>query len=75
MGQIDKIVQFHISRLNDRNPDVQLKTIRELELLGEQAESAMPALQQLFKSTENEEVKKAAQRAGLTIYTKSKESK
>ena len=65
---MDRVVQFHISRLKDRSLEVQLNTIQELKLLGAQAESAMPALRELFETSENIEVKKAAQDAGLVIY-------
>lgn len=68
MSQIDKIVQFHINRLKDRSTDVKLNTIRELELLGAQAEAAMPALRELFEVSDDVEVKRAAQRAGLAIF-------
>ena len=68
MSQTDKIVEYHISRLKDRNPDVQVSTCRELELLGDRAESALSALEQLHNSTTNEDVRLAAQRAGLIIF-------
>lgn len=74
MSQIEKIVQFHINRLKDKSVEVQLKSIQELQLLGAQAEAAMPALRELFETSENAEVKRAAQQAGITIYTKSKEA-
>lgn len=74
MSQIDKIVQFHINRLKDRSVEVQLKSIHELQLLGAQAESAMPALRELFETSENVDVKRAAQQAGIVIFTKSKEA-
>lgn len=75
MSQIEKIVQFHISRLKDRSVEVQLNTIRELELLGAQAEAALPALKELFETTEDENVQRAAQRAGYTIFQKVKEQR
>jgi hypothetical protein len=74
LSQIEKIVQFHINRLKDKSVDVQLKSIQELQLLGAQAEVAMPALRDLFETSENEAVKRAAQQAGLVIFTKSKDA-
>jgi hypothetical protein len=61
-------VQFHISRLKDRSIEVQLNTIQELQLLEAEAEAAMPALQELFETSSNIDVKRAAQKAGLVIY-------
>lgn len=70
----DKILEFHISRLKDKNPEVVKKTIKELVLMEDRAAAALPALEELFRTAEDPEVKKAAQQAGFVIYTKTKES-
>jgi hypothetical protein len=74
MASVDQVVQFHISRLKDKQPEVVIKTIRELVLLGEKSEPALPHLEELYKNSPYDEVKDAAQKAGLLIFQKSKEA-
>ena len=62
----DKIVAYHIARLNDRSAEVRLKSIQELAELGDPA--ALDALQQTFRRDDNLEVRKAAQEAGRAIF-------
>jgi hypothetical protein len=69
----DKMIDFHISRLKDKQVDVLLRTIEELERLGAKASRALPALEQLFKTSPDPNVKAAAKRAGYNIFMKSKE--
>ncbi len=64
----DKVIRFHISRLKDKNSDVLLKTIEQLLTFGADAEEALPLLEELFKTNEDIEVRKAAQDAGRFIY-------
>lgn len=71
----DKVLQFHINRLKDRNQEVVLRTIEELIKFGAAAEDALPALEQLFFTSEDTVVKKAAQIAGKEIHKKVKEAK
>ncbi len=70
----DKVLQFHISRLKDRNQEVVLRTIEELIKFGAAAEEALPALEQLFRTSEDPLVKKAVQVAGKEIHQKVKEA-
>jgi hypothetical protein len=70
----DKMINFHISRLKDKQVDVLLRTIEALEKFGDKAERALPALEDLYKSATDPEVKAAAQRAGRTIFLKVKEA-
>lgn len=69
MSVNDKIVAYHIARLNDRSAEVRLKSIQELAELGDPA--ALDALQQAFRSDDNLDVRKAAQEAGRAIFLKS----
>jgi DUF1009 family protein len=64
----DKVIQFHIARLKDKNPDVLTKTIQELERFGAKADAALPILEELFRTSDDVGVKKAAQQAGRSIY-------
>jgi len=68
-----KLVAYHISRLKDKSADVRLKSIQELMQLADT--EALPALEQLFKSDTDKEVRRAAQEAGLSIYNANKGSK
>ncbi|MFQ3536641.1 MAG: HEAT repeat domain-containing protein [Aggregatilineales bacterium] len=61
-----RLVEYHIQRLNDKDPAVRLRSINELRLLGDPA--ALPALERVFRSDDDPEVRKAAQRAGREIY-------
>lgn len=61
-----RVVFYHLRRLEDKNPDVRLKAIRELALLGDP--EALDRLQDVFRNDPNPEVRKAAQEAGRTIF-------
>ena len=67
------LVQYHISRLKDKSPEVRVKAAHELGLLGDPA--ALDALQELFRTETDPRVMKAAQDAGRAIYQKQKEQK
>ncbi len=60
------VVNYHIKRLKDKNPDVRLNAIEELRKIGDA--DAMEPLQELFNSDDNVDVKKAAQEAGRAIW-------
>jgi HEAT repeat protein len=64
----NRLVEYHIARLQDKNPEVRLKSIRELALLGDK--SAMEALEQVYRTDDDPEVRLAAQEAGKTIFFK-----
>ena len=68
MSAKKRLVEYHCARLKDKSPDVRLKSIRELELLCDT--DALDALQQLFQSDDNYEVRRAAQIAGRSIFLK-----
>lgn len=72
-SNVERVVTYHIGRLQDKNPDVRLKSIKELELLA--TSEALEALEGVFKN-ENElpEVRKAAQEAGRNIFLKQKQA-
>jgi hypothetical protein len=74
-SSLEKVIAFHVSRLKDKRPDVRLKSIAELQALGADAEAALAALEECFKESEEEEVKKAAQQAGFDIFMAVKKSK
>ncbi len=69
--QMPSIVEYHIARLKDKNPEVRIKAARELGLLGDV--SALEALEELFRAETDPEVKKVAQQAGLALYKKKRE--
>lgn len=66
-----RLVTYHLGRLSDPNPDVRLKSIAELEQLGDA--TALDALEQLYKNDRDARVRKAAQAAGRAIYLKGKQ--
>lgn len=66
-----RLVDYHLTRLRDRRPDIRLSAIHELELL--EAEDALDTLRHVFETDPNEEVRQAAKRAGRTIYFKTRQ--
>ncbi|MCC7451408.1 MAG: HEAT repeat domain-containing protein [Anaerolineae bacterium] len=64
----NRVVNYHIGRLKDKNPAVRLKSINELRLLGDP--EALGALEEIFRTDPDVEVRKAAQAAGFEIFTK-----
>jgi HEAT repeat protein len=66
-----KIVEYHIGRLQDKDPNVRLKSINELALLGDA--DALEALQSVYQQDPDPRVKKAAQEAGRAIFLKQRE--
>lgn len=65
-----RLVDYHIMRLSDKSRDVRLKSIQELRLLADPA--ALEALEKVFATDDDPEVKKAAQEAGREIFLKTR---
>lgn len=65
-----QLVAYHIARLKDKSVDARLKAVHELEELSH--EDALPALQELYKSDLDAQVRQAAQAAGRAIFLKQK---
>lgn len=66
-----RIVEYHIGRLQDKDPNVRLKSISELALLGDT--DALEALQSVYQNDTDARVRKAAQEAGRAIFLKHRE--
>jgi HEAT repeat protein len=66
-----RIVAYHISRLQDKSPEVRLKAINELSHLADQ--EALDALRSVFEKDSDVTVRKAAQEAGRNVFLKLKE--
>lgn len=67
-----KLVEYHISRLKDKNPAIRLEAIQELELLADM--ESLEVLQEIFNNDPDEEVRRIAQQAGRKIFTKNNRS-
>lgn len=65
---VKRVVEYHIARLKDKNPDVRLKAIKELELLADP--DALEPLRAVYDNDVDVQVRKAAQEAGRSIYLK-----
>jgi HEAT repeat protein len=65
---MNRLVEYHIKRLQDKSAAVRLKSIEELRLLGDPA--ALPALKTVYETDTEPEVRKAAQNAGREIFIK-----
>ena len=68
MSARDQLVVYHMSRLQDKRPEVRLGAIAELELL--EATEAYSALEELYRSDPDRDVKRRAQAAGRVLYEK-----
>ncbi len=64
----EKLIAYHLHRLKDRDPQVRMDSIHELEELG--SVKVLPALRQLFENDPIPEVRKAAQESGRKLYLK-----
>lgn len=62
----ERMIAFHIARLQDKNPEVRLKSIRELELLN--AVEAFDALETLYHNETDPAVKEAARTLGRKLF-------
>ncbi len=63
-----RLLEYNISRLQDKRRDIRLKSIEELRLLGDI--DALPALEEIFRTDDDPEIRTAAQNAGKEIYQK-----
>ncbi len=70
MSAVERMIAYHVARLKDKNPDVRLKSIEELVLLG--ASSALSTLEELYRTDPDSTVRAAAQRAGRALYLRQK---
>lgn len=61
-----RVVSYHIGRLKDKNPEVRMRSIEELRLIGDIA--ALDPLKEVFETDEDPVVRKAAQEAGRQIF-------
>jgi uncharacterized pyridoxamine 5'-phosphate oxidase family protein len=61
-----RLVEYNISRLQDKRRDIRLKSIEELRLLGDL--EALPALEEIYRTDDDPEIQTAAQNAGKEIF-------
>lgn len=66
-----RLVTYHISRLQDKSPQVRLKAINELKLLADP--DSLDVLRSVFETDTDLEVRQAAQEAGRVIFLKKKQ--
>lgn len=67
------VLNYHIKRLRDKNPQVRLNAIEELRKIGDP--EAMQPLQEVFQNDDDMQVKRAAQQAGREIWQSQGDSK
>ena len=70
----EKIIEYLISRLKDKRPDVRLNAINDLKALGAAASPALEALEACHDEAEEDDVRAAAQQAGYDIFMAAKNS-
>ena len=70
----EKIMDYLISRLKDKRPDVRLNAINELKALGAAASPALDALKACHDAAEETDVREAAQQAGFDIFMAAKKA-
>ena len=62
------LLEYHIGRLKATSIEVRLKSIAELRLMGNP--DAMEALEQVYRTDPEPEVRQAAQEAGRELYAR-----
>ena len=62
------MIAYHLARLQDKNPQIRVNSIRELALL--EATDAIDALETIYRSDPDPAVRKAAQDAGRALFLK-----
>ena len=69
----NRLVEYQLERLKSKNPEIRLKSIAELRLLADPL--ALEALEQVYRTDPEADVRKAAQEAGYEIFVKNKPKK
>lgn len=62
----DRLIAYHLARLEDKNPDVRLRSIAELVQL--EATEALPVLETLYFNDPDAQVRREAKRAGRVLF-------
>ena len=65
-----RLLEYHLSRLKDKSPQARINAIQELVHIGDN--SVLDTLQDIYKNDPDEEVRKAAQKAGRELFMKSR---
>ncbi len=73
MNSEKKIIDYHISRLQDRDADIRLRSVEDLAVVGD--EDALNALKALYETETHENVRKAIKTAGRQIFMRLREQK
>lgn len=68
MSVTERMIAYHLARLNDKNPQVRIESIQELALL--EATDALDALEAVYRNDPDPAVRKAAQEAGRALFLK-----
>jgi vesicle coat complex subunit len=66
MSAVERMIAFHLARLQDKNPEVRIRAIKELALLD--ATETYDTMEQLFRTDPDPEVRRAAQEAGRALF-------
>ena len=68
MSVTERLTAYHLARLKDKNPQVRQRSIQELALL--EATDAIDALEAMYRTDPDPDVRKAAQDAGRVLFRK-----
>lgn len=63
---VKRMVEYHLSRLKDKRPNIRLEAIQELVLLD--AIETLEMLEDVYRNDADEEVRRAAKDAGKKLF-------
>ncbi|MFZ4826858.1 MAG: HEAT repeat domain-containing protein [Phototrophicaceae bacterium] len=68
MDTAQKLINYHLSRLKNKSPEVRLSAIQELEVIGNH--EVLATLEQVYRTDADESVRDAAQTAGRKLFVR-----
>lgn len=68
MDTAQKLINYHLSRLKNKSPEIRLSAIQELETIGNH--DVLAILEQVYRTDIDEAVREAAQVSGRKLFVR-----